>query len=44
MKVPFDIMKGKKYENRKMICDALRDLVPFLQFNKRQKHPWMSVT
>ena len=22
------------------ICDALRDLVPFLQFTKREKHPW----
>ena len=25
------------------ICDALRDLVPFLQFKKREKHPWRSV-
>ena len=24
-------------------CDALRDLVPFVQF-KREKHPWRSVT
>ena len=24
------------------ICDALRDLVPFVQFKKRQKHPWRS--
>ena len=23
-----------------MICDALRDLVPFAQFKKREKHPW----
>ena len=22
-------------------CDALRDLVPFVQFKKRKKHPWM---
>ena len=21
------------------ICDALRDLVPFVQFKKREKHP-----
>ena len=21
------------------ICDALRDLVPFVQFNKREKYP-----
>ena len=26
------------------ICDALRDLVPFLQFKKREKHPWKTVT
>ena len=26
------------------ICDALRDLVPFVQFKKREKHPWTSVT
>ena len=25
------------------ICDALRDLVPFVQFTKREKHPWKSV-
>ena len=25
------------------ICDALRDLVPFAQFEKREKHPWRSV-
>ena len=25
------------------ICDALRDLVPFVQFKKREKHPWRSV-
>ena len=25
-------------------CDALRDLVPFVHFNKREKHPWKSVT
>ena len=22
------------------ICDALRDLVPFVQFKKREKRPW----
>ena len=26
------------------ICDALRDLVPFIQFKKREKHPWRSAT
>ena len=25
-------------------CDAMRDLVPFVQFKKREKHPWISVT
>ena len=27
----------------KAICDALRDLVPFVQFKKREKHPWRGV-
>ena len=26
------------------ICGALRDLLPFVQFIKREKHPWRSVT
>ena len=30
-------------EDLKNICDALRDLVPFVQFKKREKHPWKSV-
>ena len=25
------------------ICGALRDLVPFIQFKKREKYPWKSV-
>ena len=25
------------------ICDALRNLVTFVQFKKREKHPWRSV-
>ena len=24
--------------------EALQDLVPFVQFTKREKHPWRSVT
>ena len=28
----------------KFWCDVLRDLVPFVQFKKREKHPWRSVT
>ena len=27
-----------------IVCGALRDLVPFVQFKKREKHPWRSVT
>ena len=26
-----------------LICDALRDLVPYVQFKKREKHPQRSV-
>ena len=26
------------------ICDVPRDLVPFVQFIKHEKHPWRSVT
>ena len=26
------------------MCNALRDLVLFVQFKKREKHPWRSVT
>ena len=25
-------------------CDALQDLIPFVQFKKREKHPWRNVT
>ena len=31
-------------EKKIMTCDALRDLVPFVQFKKREMHPWMSFT
>ena len=31
-------------QKNKWMCDALRDLVPCLQFKKREKHPWRSVT
>ena len=26
------------------LCDALRDFVSFVQFKKREKHPWRRVT
>ena len=46
-----DISKSEN-ENWLWICfsvvififDALRDLVPFVKFEKREKHPWRSVT
>ena len=30
-------------ENSANVCDALLDLVAFVQFKKREKHPWRSV-
>ena len=35
-----------KYISRYQLrfCDALRDLVPFVQFKKRVKHQWRSLT
>ena len=33
----------KKQKPKDAICGALRDLVPFVQFKKREKHPWGSV-
>ena len=30
-------------QNEIQICDVLRDLIPFVQFKKREKHPWKSV-
>ena len=32
------VCKGKN-----QICDALRYLVAYVQFKKREKHPWRSV-
>ena len=36
-------LKADVYVSLKYICDALRDLIPFAQFKKREKHPWRSV-
>ena len=37
--------RGNYRKKSVVICDdALRDLVPFVQFKKREKHPWRSVT
>ena len=34
----------KRISEKKLIkCDALRGLVAFVQFKKREKHPWRSV-
>ena len=33
----------KDWLNKCSICDALRDLVPLVQFKKPEKHPWRSV-
>ena len=30
-------------KNKNGICGALRDLIPFGKFKKREKHPWRSV-
>ena len=27
-----------------IICDVLRDLIHYVQFKKREKHPWKSAT
>ena len=27
-----------------LYCDALHDLIPFVQFEKRGKYPWSSAT
>ena len=34
----------KKTNFRLALCDVLRNLVPFAQFKKREKHPWKDVT
>ena len=35
-----DIIVGLQHLNK--VMDALRDLVSFLQFKKREKYPWRS--
>ena len=37
-------IESDMYREVDFICDALRDLVPFLQFKKREKHTWRSAT
>ena len=44
-KNPFlDVWQNSEYASLNIICDALRDLVPFAQLWKREKHPWRKVT
>ena len=38
-----DITKTLPKTELKHICDALHDLVPFVQFKKREKHPFRTV-
>ena len=33
-----------KHPMQKNICDALRNLVPFVQSKNREEHPWKNVT
>ena len=40
----FTIAVIQKFDEISNICGALRDLVAFVQFKKRKKHPWRSVT
>ena len=37
-----DVLHGPKYARDS--CNALRNLVSFSKFKKREKHPWGSVT
>ena len=36
-------LKVHKKDDRTLLCDALRNLGPFVQFKKREKHLWKSV-
>ena len=38
------VVKLKRLNRLVIIYDALRNWVSFVQFKKREKHPWMSVT
>ena len=40
----FYLYEKKLFSIRLIICDDLHDLIPFVQFKKREKHPWWSVT
>ena len=36
-------MEKAEWKLRALICDALHDLVPFVQCKNLKKHPWRSV-
>ena len=38
-----ELLQKVKSNQNKLICGAFRDLVAFVQFKKREKHPWKSV-
>ena len=40
----FELFHKLLHQTAIEICGALRDLVPFVQFKKREKHPRKSVT
>ena len=40
----YGLLGGNDIENSSIIRDALRNLVPIVQFKKREKHPWRDVT
>ena len=44
MKVTKLICDGTLVKVNKLIRDGLRNLVSFVQFKKREKHPWRNVT
>ena len=39
-----NFMEHPVFHRWSCICDTLHDLVPFVQFKKREKHPWRNVT
>ena len=39
----FQVTRLMSFTSECLICGALRDLVAFVQFKKREKHPWKSV-
>ena len=44
MKVTKLICDGTLVKVNKLMRDGLRNLVSFVQFKKREKHPWRNVT